>query len=400
MKKELFDRIVAYVSTLKPIHTHTVKEDFESYCFKFHDASEAVKELKAGIEEGVSNQKLAYKFSNPRHRYVTLLYNHVKDSISVSEFETGWAYAFKKDRWYPLSKNKPIACYSKRLYMFHHQNRKPRIMSAHVGNLYGMPYREIFRMLMGSEHNPSLAVTARHAFGTKDDWEVIYNATGVKVPKALRIFPESDVFDLIRVLRNPNELSSLCMYLAEVDPAKDVRRADLCTVLSCMMLDSVDAAWLLRDYIQDHIALKRKMSLKIRSKTRIEDEHRKMTKERMIKGIKAINVAERYKILFKDSDIQAELIETKERLLEESITQDHCVATYANQINSGSCAIFCITWEDKKYTLQVNSYFQNIQFKGHRNCDAPEACTKKVNELLKVYQAADLLVPVGDDLPF
>ena len=125
-----------------------------------------------------------------------------------------------------------------------------------------------------------------------------------------------------------------------------------------------------------------------------------MTKERIIKGVKAINVAERYKILFKDADIQAELIETKERLLEESITQDHCVANYANQINAGSCAIFCITWEDKKYTLQVNRYYQNVQLKGHRNCYAPEASTKKVNELLKVYQAADPLIPVGDELPF
>ena len=400
MKKELFDRIVAYVSTLKPVHTHTVKEDFESYCFKIHDATEAIKELKAGIENGVSNQALSYKYSYTRNSYVTLLYNHVKDSISVSEFETGWAYAFKKDRWYPLSKNKPIACYSKKLYMFEPRTRKPRIMSANSGNMYGMPFREIFRMLMGSEHHSGLPISARYASGTKDDWEVIYNATGVKVPKALRIFHESDIFDLIRVLRNPNELSSLCMYLAKEDPVKDVRRADLSTLLSCMMLNDPTEAWLIRDYIRDHVDLKRKMSLKIRSKTRIADEHRKMTKERIIKDIKAIKVAERYKILFKDADIQAELIETKERLLEESITQDHCVATYANQINAGSCAIFCITWEDKKYTLQVNSYFQNVQFKGHRNCDAPEACTKKVNELLKVYQAADPLIPVGDELPF
>ena len=89
MKKELFDRIVAYVSTLKPVHTHTVKEDFESYCFKIHDATEAIKELKAGIENGVSNQALSYKYSYTRNSYVTLLYNHGKDIGAVSGYETG-----------------------------------------------------------------------------------------------------------------------------------------------------------------------------------------------------------------------------------------------------------------------------------------------------------------------
>ena len=185
---------------------------------------------------------------------------------------------------------------------------------------------------------------------------------------------------------------------------------DLYSALGSMMLETSINGWLIRDYINDLVALKRKMSLKMTSKTRIEDEHRKMTKERMIKGIKAIKVAERYKTLFKDSDIEAELIETKERLLAESIDQDHCVATYGNHINAGTCAIFCITWEGVKYTLQVNSYFNNVQFRGHRNTDVPKECVEKVNAKLQYYRDTDTsgIIPemhkkthmLADDLPF
>jgi hypothetical protein len=185
---------------------------------------------------------------------------------------------------------------------------------------------------------------------------------------------------------------------------------DFYDTLGYMMFGSAANGWVIRDYIQDLVALKRKMSLKMTSKTRIEDEHRKMTKERMIKGIKAIKVAERYKTLFKDSDIEAELIETKERLLAESIDQDHCVATYGNQINAGTCAIFCITWNGTKYTLQVNSYFQNVQFRGHRNTDAPKECVEKVNARLAYEREIDPsgIIPemhkkghsFADELPF
>lgn len=403
MKKELFNRIVAYLTAELGTPKVTIKDDFESVCFTIRDNSERINVLKNAIALDKANQ---YKLlTDPRFTssydlvnvYYTVLYNSEKDKISVSTYEVGWAWADKKQRFYPFKRQTPQMCYSKNLYTFmawrvsvSKYMHKPRLFKGQdVTNGYEWS-GEIAKMMMNIDFKPTMNVTAKHYMNAKDEWEVIYRKTGVKVPKALRIFSIAEVSDLLSVLENPNELNTLCQHLkkrpSNFNP-EDARIGESVYIkpisyelhfrLSEMMFSSDSKSWLIRDYINDLVKLKRKFSLKRTSVTRIEDEHRKMTKEIMIMGIKAIKVHDHYKDMFKNFPIaDAELILDKKRLMKESIDQDHCVASYGFRINSGECCIISIPWKGVQYTMQVNATtvsttktfeYHIVQCKGFRN---------------------------------
>lgn len=80
------------------------------------------------------------------------------------------------------------------------------------------------------------------------------------------------------------------------------------------------------------------------------------------------------------------IVDTKGLALE-GIKQSHCVATYEDQINRGTCAIYHI----EGYTLQLTlDYLSNNklrvgQFKGYKNKEAPRELYNKVNYLLNLF---------------
>ena len=117
----------------------------------------------------------------------------------------------------------------------------------------------------------------------------------------------------------------------------------------------------------------------------------------MLKGVPEIKVNEVYKKALEGLEYPYELIETKDRLVQESVELHHCVGTYANQINSGSCAIFSVEYEGKRWTLQVAAssiqdkvIFTPVQFKGLCNNPAPDLIGKRVAEVLNTN---------SDDIP-
>jgi hypothetical protein len=381
MKKELFNRIVAYLTAELGESKVTIKDDFESVCFTIRDNTEKINTLKEAIALDKANQAALlrdYRFSSGYdlvNQYYTVLYNSVKDKISISTYEAGWAWADKKSRFYPFKRQIPSLCYSKNLYTFmswrvsvSKYTFKPRLLKGQdVGGGYEWT-GEIAKMMMNIDFKPTMNVTAKHYMNAKDEWEVIYRKTGIKVPKALKMFPVAEISDLITALANPNELNTLCQHLityksikssdshTDVLTSMDTIVPNLYAHLAHKLFKNTDASWLMRDYIQDLIKLKRTFSLRMTSKTRIEEEHRKMTKEIMIMGIKAINVHEHYKEMFKNFPIpNAELILDKKRLMKESIDQDHCVASYGHRINSGECCIVSLPWEGVQYTMQINA---------------------------------------------
>lgn len=86
-----------------------------------------------------------------------------------------------------------------------------------------------------------------------------------------------------------------------------------------------------------------------------------------------------------------EWVKTRKRIIEESMIQDYCVATYANDINKDRCAIYSMVDASSpshdRYTIQFvyskkTRKYSICQIRGKFNRKCPEQIWKQVQELL------------------
>ena len=78
-------------------------------------------------------------------------------------------------------------------------------------------------------------------------------------------------------------------------------------------------------------------------------------------------------------------IENKEDLIEESIRQEHCVASYAESIKRGQCLIYTTVYNGSRYTFEIrmsNNKYVLIQFRGKFNSDVPAELEQEVQDCL------------------
>lgn len=381
MKKELFERIVSQLKETYPTHKITDYGDIITASFLRTDGTDHIARIKECMTKGKSPNGRHDGFYEAYSYYRTVLYNPSRDSISVGSFETGWKWADRKQRYYPRSANTPVLCYSKDLYCFNWRDKKPRLLTGVATQNFPDDIQDIIRMIKPVDFDTELYVPLKfYRPEFTDDWQVIEGYTGVRVPKALRQFSATEVLMLVKVLRNPNELSTICQFLSS-DPYKNSYhhgREGLFAAVATMMLGQGEEYWLIRDWVKDHKDLNKKLSLKIRSKTRIEDEHRKMSRLIMVKNTGPIKVHDHFLEMHKNLKLEAEIITDRKRLMKESVDQDHCVATYGHRINSGQCCILSMMWGGKRWTLQIdadkkgeNHDYTLAQVKSFQNEEAP-----------------------------
>lgn len=424
-KNHLHQFLEVAVQETKALPKVTKKEDFISYSFEVINEYTVKAErerhatLKAYIDKNgwtITDEEAHKLFGGYRFvgkRFLTILYNYKKDKISVAYFDVGLGYAYNKHRIYPHRKNSPALCLSKHLYEFFQFRKDPLKVRIVKGGVHrdSIISKMIIEILNTSVESMEVGVAHRHMRDIKDPITVLQNAYGVKIPKILvEILTLQDLMSMVKVIK-PEDYNRLCQawYEYRAVATKDNPEfvfhkgtgVDLCTLL-IQIFKLEDKTWLIRDYIEDHKSLKKMMSLKITSVKRIEDEHQKMSKERMIQGIKEIKVAKPYKDILTDLPFECELIQDKKRLLQESLDQDHCVATYGQQINSGSCAIFSLTYNEKRFTLQVQyrevnqeKRYEVVQLQGFRNRESvPAELSLMLRESLdKISDSIPLIVP-------
>lgn len=85
-----------------------------------------------------------------------------------------------------------------------------------------------------------------------------------------------------------------------------------------------------------------------------------------------------------------ELAKTAGRLLQIGIDQGHCVGTYADRVDSGSCAIYTVTRKDEFYTMELTRCNKKVslgQLKGRRNAPAPEKVREEVLYIVQSHTA-------------
>jgi hypothetical protein len=138
------------------------------------------------------------------------------------------------------------------------------------------------------------------------------------------------------------------------------------------------------------------------SARRLKEEHDEWSKEItdivFTEGDRPLNIND---IFIEFSDMSGfNLLTTTKEMNIEGRKQSHCVATYVNKVDSGSCAIYSID----DYTLELNSkwienYTKKVifinQFRGYKNCDAPKELYNLVLDKLNEFNDIDYNVVVG-----
>ena len=408
---EIFKELCDYVRTSnaqspsEPKITET--DEYISYCLLINDFNrDDLALLKPYIKENGYKQQLVYNkpnwssnyvVSEAYDRYMTVLYNKEKNKISVNLFDVGYKWAHSKKRYYPLKRKTHIVTLSNTLYIIKQKNRN-FAGGVRVYRGEGVD-NNIIKILCNLPWLPSnlYDVTYRGLVNTNSPIEAIEKQYGVKIPKIIqntflrqemvtmcRLFDEKDFNKICQILNNVKESEKSVTTVATLD---DV-------MVKIWIPGSGQATYwndlsLVRDYIVECYRLKIKPSMKMKSRARLETEHRRTTALLMAQGIPEIKPFDCYKDLLAELPYKHEFITKKKRLIQESVEQSHCVASYAHKINSGACGIYSILYDNKKWTLELNKSnkgFMIAQCKGLRNQSAPIELIEVISKLPGLHE--------------
>jgi hypothetical protein len=150
-------------------------------------------------------------------------------------------------------------------------------------------------------------------------------------------------------------------------------------------------------YFDDLIKIANETDNKINfslNENNIKEQHDKMLLENLDKmKAKSIHVDDKFLILEKYLPNDFKIIKTGKELLFESLTQKHCVNSYASNINQGQCCILTTEYDEKRYTAEIHfgtSWLSPItehtyrvnQFKGYANSSVPSELMSKLQDVI------------------
>lgn len=439
MRKELFYKIAQDMS-FHHQGSLVIKDTEEFICYVWceHDNSEELirykeyikengwkpsKEMAEAYDAGFSLKGIRLK--NVCSDFISVFYTKATEKISIKKTEIGIGYSYTKQRFYPLCKNTPLLCLNKKLYMF--RGRNPRLYKA-SGNYNNVNLIErATSTILNLQNNISafipIPLNYEGMCNGSSIQALMEKATGVKIPKILCKMNMYSLYSFITCMRNPNELNTLAQHLSKGEfKAEDWEESEVPELLmdyyATKCPDQKIEIYLVRDWLWDMKKLGLKnFSLSITSQTRIADEHIKMSREIRKMQLQPIKVQQKYIDFFEKNEefkrMGAELITTKERLLDEGTMQDHCVASYGGKINSGDCAIISFIYNDKRYTLELNyhrdskrgEYFYIGQLQGYRNCrhePLPTEFRDAVQDAIDLYNPQNItsvgIVSIEDNM--
>ena len=392
MKKEMFKKLVNEFNSNKIFkHVSTVwKDDAEIHTYQIMTIDgenfDKIKELvnKNGYKDFEAIKYTRELFNSKN--YYTLIYSEKKDVIRTNSFSMQYKYNHKNSSIYLKRIKLPKICFSKHFYLFN-QARQPRILTEYQFILETSVTQMAILSLLNTKAIYSFNIPYKYYIDTVDENEVLERYFKIKLPKILKreTINKRTLFNVLCTLKDPNQINTICQELNRDKSLLDREDPVLSAVSNIM---NYYDQWTLRDYLNDMAVLKLKeLNLKVTSTKRITEEHRRFWRLRMTGKVSKITVNKKFNDIFDDlhnDELSIELITKKDRLLNETLEMNHCVATYANLINQGNTAIFSLVYKGERYTLQVDEYngiFRNVQLRGAYNILAP----KELNNLLDNY---------------
>lgn len=110
------------------------------------------------------------------------------------------------------------------------------------------------------------------------------------------------------------------------------------------------------DYFNMCKTMKKKINLCFTSAKKLKEAHNRLSEEYTAKRTPKVTVSKKSKFnsLRDILPEEFEWIKTTKRLVHESCSMHHCVATYANKINADHCAIYSAIspFDNKRYTIE------------------------------------------------
>ncbi len=232
MKKERFDKLVKLIAAnplLYSTHKVTIKDGLEIHTFG-DPSSKNLDEAKALFKEkGYKGHEVYVKANELNnqckliHDYYTFLYNSEKDKISISFFRVGYAYANRKERFYPIKKSIPILAWTKHMYCFRKSLKNtysPRIQLGEIGLLMGT--NEMSKLVTSTLYNidytPTSWISYRHFMNTTNEHEALEKYTGGKISDVLKHYPGTILLALYKSLKDFTKIDPLLYYIYNNHP--------------------------------------------------------------------------------------------------------------------------------------------------------------------------------------
>jgi hypothetical protein len=163
----------------------------------------------------------------------------------------------------------------------------------------------------------------------------------------------------------------------------------------------VDNLHILRDTLRYADMFGEKVNSKWGPK-RLKEEHDRMYKRYIdiileFEPIRELNIRQVYLDFQEFTNFN--ILTTNHHLIEEGKKQHHCVGTYVNQVNAGSCAIFTIdeytlevrfekrgNWDNNLKRFQDNPHKLHLnQLRGYGNQEAPKELQDVVEEAIEAF---------------
>lgn len=232
IKKEKFDKLVGLIAMNPSLYSSykiTNKDGLEVHCFGDKD-NKGLEEAKALFRGKGYKGDDVYAEANALNNqgklvsdYCTFLYNSEKDKISIGLFRTGYTYANRKKRFYPIKKNVPVLAWTKHIYSFRREltNKiSPRIQLGGVSVLgHGNELSALItKTLYNIDYIPDAWISYRHFIDTKDEYEALERYTGSKLPEVLKHYRPSIILALYKSLKDFTKFDIIISHMHQTHP--------------------------------------------------------------------------------------------------------------------------------------------------------------------------------------
>lgn len=167
-------------------------------------------------------------------------------------------------------------------------------------------------------------------------------------------------------------MKTYCVHAERIYVDPEIKRAESRRYVVKRFLSEIiqkrigtDRDAVIYDYVHMSEMLHRKISIMFTSEKKVNDAHNDLAKELTAKNTPRVKVPKNSKFnrLAKLLPDDMEWIKSKKRLVQEGSEMHNCVASYANEINKDSCAIYSFVYNNKRYTIEFIVYKNRYSIK-------------------------------------
>jgi hypothetical protein len=219
-KQDMFNAIVEVYSKRMPLYSETIKEGFISKTFlNYDDKGNMAKVKQLAFVEKKNHTEVMQSVPGPWAKvFVSVNYNPIADKLNINELHSGYAYAGRKLKIYPISWKTNLVTYTKEMYLFGGEKKdKPRRFKG-----YAIPYmplnaQEAVKCMLNISQDmcPVLPISLKHYVNAESEWDAMESALGYKVSKSLRKLSSKDVYMILNSFANPQDRLRYSLYAGD-----------------------------------------------------------------------------------------------------------------------------------------------------------------------------------------